>query len=77
LQRIDAGVERSVLYFTQGLHPAITAIAHDGPCRLRALLKRSQANLICIGKTGFFTADGTNTDALIDVVRAIFNNAVF
>ena len=77
LQRVDAGIERSVLHFTQRFHPSVARIAHNGSRRLRALLQRGQAYLVCIGKTGFFAADGAHADALVNVIRAIFNDAVF
>ena len=55
----------------------ITAIAHDGACRLRALFQRQPANLISVRKAGFFPAHRANADALVDIVRTIFNDAVF
>ncbi len=36
-----------------------------------------QRQLIGIGETGFLTADGAHAYALIDIVGAVFNNAVF
>jgi hypothetical protein len=66
-----------VLHFSQGFHATIAGITHNGTRRLRALLQCGQANLIGIGKTGFLAADGADADALVDVVRAIFNDAVF
>ncbi|MNY00195.1 hypothetical protein D3C86_1326790 [compost metagenome] len=77
MQRIDAGIQRRVLHFAQRFHAAIARFTYDGACRLGALLKRGQANLIGIGKTGFLTAHGANANALIDVIGAIFNDAVF
>jgi len=64
-------------HFTQGFHTTIAGITHNGTRGLCALLKCSQANLIGIGKTGFLAADGANADALVDVIRAIFDDAVF
>ena len=52
-------------------------VANDGPRRLRALLERQLANLVSIGKAGFLAADRADADALIDIVRTIFNDAVF
>ncbi|MNS54506.1 hypothetical protein D3C71_2155450 [compost metagenome] len=66
-----------MLHFAEGFHSTIARFTHDSPRCLGALLQRSQANLIGIGKAGFITAYGANTDALVDVVRAIFNDAVF
>ncbi len=66
-----------MLNFTERFHATITGFTHDGARSLRTLLQRGQAYLVCIGKTGFLTADGTHADALVDVVRAIFDDAVF
>ena len=66
-----------MLHFTQRFHPSVARIAHNGSRRLRALLQRGQAYLVCIGKTGFFAADGAHADTLVNVIRAIFNDAVF
>ena len=77
LQRIDTGIERRVRHFTEGFHTAIASITHNGTCSLRTLLQCSQANLVGIGKTGFLTADGAHADALVNVIRTIFDDAVF
>ena len=66
-----------MLYRAQRLYFAITTIKDDGARRLRTLFQRQQADLVSVSKSGFFTADCTHTNALIDVVRTIFNNAVF
>ncbi|MNT97407.1 hypothetical protein D3C72_2397270 [compost metagenome] len=66
-----------MLYFTQRFDAAITGFTDNRTCRLGALLQCRQANLIGIGKTGFFTAHGANANALVDIIRAIFNDAVF
>lgn len=66
-----------MLHFTQRFHATISGITHNGARGLRALLKCGEANLIGISKTGFLPADGAHADAPVDVVRAIFNDAVF
>ena len=66
-----------MLHLTQRFNTAIACVTHDGTCRLRALLQRSQAYLVRIGKTGFLTADGAHANALVNVVRTIFDDAVF
>ncbi|MNZ80359.1 hypothetical protein D3C78_989890 [compost metagenome] len=77
MQRIDAGVQRGMLYFAQRFDATIPGFTDNSACRLGALLQCRQAYLIGIGKTGFFTAHGANANALIDIIRAIFNDAVF
>ena len=77
MQRIDAGIQRAVFYRPQGTHFAVAAVAHDGTRRLRALFQRQPADLIGISKTRFLAADRTNADALVNVIRTIFNDAVF
>ena len=66
-----------MLHFSQGFHATIAGITHNGTRGLRALLKCGEANLIGIGETGFLAADGTDADALVNVVGAIFDDAVF
>ncbi len=66
-----------MLHLTQRFHTPIASITHDGTRRLRALLQRSQAYLVGVGKTGFLAADGAHTHALVNVVRTIFDDAVF
>lgn len=61
----------------QSVCPAIAAVAHDAAHCLGALLQRIQGDLVCIGKAGFLTANSANSDTLIDIVRAIFDDAVF
>ena len=77
LQRIDVGIQRAMFHRTQRLHTAVARITHDSACRQRALLQRQLADLIGVGKPGFFAAHRAHANALVDVVRAIFNNAVF
>ena len=55
----------------------IAVVAYNGTRRLRALFQRQSANLVRIGKAGFFPAHRTDADALVDIVRTIFNDAVF
>ncbi|SQC14539.1 Uncharacterised protein [Klebsiella pneumoniae] len=66
-----------MLYGAEGLHFAIAGVAHNGPRRLGALLQRQFADLIGVGKARFFAADGAHAYALVDIVRPIFNDAVF
>ena len=66
-----------MLYRAQRLYFAITTITDDGARRLCTLFQRQQADLVSISKSGFFTIDCTHANALIDVVRTIFNNTVF
>ncbi len=54
LQRVDAGVQGTMLYGAEGLHFAIAGVAHNGPRRLGALLQRQFADLIGVGKSPFF-----------------------
>ena len=77
LQRVDAGIEGAVLYGAEGLYFAIAGLAHNGPRRLGALLQRQLADLVSVGKARFFAADGAHAYALVDIVRPIFNDAVF
>ena len=66
---------RAAGYHTTGDFPSL--LGGVGSRRLRALLQRGQAYLVCISKTGFFAADGAHADALVNVIRTIFNDAVF
>ncbi len=61
----------------EGLHPAIASVADDGTGSLSALLQGQQADLVGIGKAGLLAADGAYADALVDMVRAIFNDVIF
>ncbi|MPN59645.1 hypothetical protein SDC9_207366 [bioreactor metagenome] len=66
-----------MLHSSQRFYFAVTAVTHDSTGSMSTLLQRQQANLVCIGKPCFFAADGAHANALIDIVRTIFNDAVF
>ncbi len=61
----------------QGMDFAIALFTHNATSGLSALIERVKGNLIRIGKTGFLAADSAHTNALIDVVRTVFNDTVF
>lgn len=76
LQWVDAGIKRSVLHFTRGFHATVAGITHNGSRRLRALLQRGRLSGLH-KQNRFFAADGAHADALVNVIRTIFNDAVF
>ncbi len=77
LQRIERGIERRIIYSAQGLNAPFALLAHDAARGLRALLQRQQANLIGVSEAGFLAADGAYANALVDIVRAVFDDTVF
>src|SRR5258708_4504527 len=64
----------------RGTRPGVAGIlagaARDRPRRIGSLEQSRQQHLVGVGKAGFFTADGAHADALLDAVRALFDNAV-
>ena len=66
-----------MLHGPQRFYFAVTVVTHDSTRGMSALFQRQQANLVCIGKPCFLAADGAHANALIDIVRTIFNDAVF
>ena len=76
LQRIEQRVQRLITDFAQSMRPPVALLAHNAARRLGALLQRIQGDLIGIGEAGLLTADGAHADALIDIVRAILDDAV-
>ena len=61
----------------KGMHFTIPMVAYNGAGRLCALFQRQSTNLVSIGKAGFFPAHRADANALVDIVRTIFNDAVF
>ena len=62
---------------SQRVYFAVSVVTHDSTGSMSTLLQRQQADLVCIGKPCFFAADGAHANTLIDIVRTIFNDAVF
>ncbi|CAH0282533.1 hypothetical protein SRABI106_03314 [Rahnella aquatilis] len=56
---------------------AIALVADNAAGSCCTQVQGIQRDLVSISKTGFFTAYRTNTDALIDIVRTVFDDAVF
>ncbi len=49
----------------------------DGAHRLRGIAQGSPAQIVGVGKCGFFPADGAHTHALVDAEAAAFDDALF
>ena len=77
LQRIKQRIQRLMADFTQGMHLAVATVAHNAARSDGALVEGVEGDLIGIGKTGLFTADRTHPNPLIDIVKTIFDDAVF
>ncbi len=66
-----------MFHCAEGLHTSIALLADDATRRMRALFQCQQADLVRISKTGLFTANGAYAHTLVNIVRAIFDDAVF
>lgn len=65
-----------MLHPAKGMHFTIPMVAYNGAGRLCALFQRQSTNLVSIGKAGF-PRSPRGRQRLVDIVRTIFNDAVF
>ena len=60
----------------QGIGGTAAAAAGDASGGLGCVLQRGQADVVRVGETGFFAADGTNANATVDAEHAVLYRAI-